>query len=106
MGARNCSYVSPWVSQGGLELGCANEKGFWRVHLGSRLGAKVRRIPVWLSVAVRLLRDSRLFVGPGIPAAIGRPLSSSRETLSHHRAAPGLSVMTVSLGAALAQACK
>lgn len=74
--------------------------------MGSRLGAKVRKIPVWLSVAVRLLRASRLFVGPGIPAARGRALSSSRETLSHHGAAPGLPVMTASLVAALTQACK
>lgn len=88
VGARNCSPVSPWVSQGGLELGCANGKGFWRVCLGSRLEAKVR-IPVWISVAVRLLRDSKLFVAPGVPTATGRALSSSKLYLT--RSSPGSS---------------
>lgn len=64
--------------------------------LGVEAGAKVR-ILVWASVAVRLLRDSRLFVDPGVPAATGRTLSSSRETLSHHGATSGLLVMTASL---------
>lgn len=99
MGARNCSSISPWVSQGGLELGCANGKGFWRILLGSRLGAK-GRIPVWVSVAFRLLKDSRPFVDSGVPAATGRALSS-RETLSHPGAVPGLPVMTASLVGAL-----
>lgn len=49
-------------------------------HLGLRLGAKVR-IPVWVSLAVMLLRDSRLSAGPGPSATIVLP--SSRETSPH-----------------------
>lgn len=45
-------------------------------------------------------------MGPVVPAATGRTLSSSRETLSHDRAASGLPVMTAVLVATLAQACK
>lgn len=48
----------------------------------------------------RLLKDSRLFVDSGVPAATGRALSS-RETLSHPGAVPGLPVMTASLVGAL-----
>lgn len=48
----------------------------------------------------RLLKDSRLFVDSGVPAATGRALSS-RETLSHPGAVSGLPVMTASLVGAL-----